>query len=248
MIKRHITGALHIGVTEEEISEIIAQMVFYGGMPAAVNAFRIAKETFDEQAERQGANRPRTERAPRDTPSGYAPAYRRESVGNYGPQDLEEGETPRVRPAAGDGQDAEVRPGPPRGDFNSEQRQPPRAQQGQPPRAQQGQPPRAQQGQPPRPQQGQPPRDRREQDETRVHRNRQYGQSDGRQSDQGRPPANRSRPASRGRNQPSGDGRRVGGQSQGGRPGQRRGPNQPPRSQGRRGGSPGRGRNTGGRR
>ena len=50
MIKRHITGALHIGVTEEEISEIIAQMVFYGGMPAAVNAFRIAKETFDEQA------------------------------------------------------------------------------------------------------------------------------------------------------------------------------------------------------
>ena len=52
MIKRHITGALHIGVTEEEISEIIAQMVFYGGMPAAVNAFRIAKETFDEQAGR----------------------------------------------------------------------------------------------------------------------------------------------------------------------------------------------------
>ena len=48
MIKRHISGALHIGVTREEISEIIAQMVFYGGMPAAVNAFRMAKEAFDE--------------------------------------------------------------------------------------------------------------------------------------------------------------------------------------------------------
>ncbi|MBO19414.1 MAG: hypothetical protein CL732_02590 [Chloroflexi bacterium] len=48
MIKRHISGALHIGVTREEISEIIGQMVFYGGMPAAVNAFRMAKEAFDE--------------------------------------------------------------------------------------------------------------------------------------------------------------------------------------------------------
>ena len=48
MIKRHISGALHVGVTREEISEIIAQMVFYGGMPAAVNAFRMAKEAFDE--------------------------------------------------------------------------------------------------------------------------------------------------------------------------------------------------------
>ncbi|MCH7737380.1 MAG: carboxymuconolactone decarboxylase family protein, partial [Chloroflexi bacterium] len=28
MIKRHISGALHIGVTREESSEIIAQMVF----------------------------------------------------------------------------------------------------------------------------------------------------------------------------------------------------------------------------
>ena len=49
MIKRHISGALHIGVTQEEISEIISQMVFYGGMPAAVNAFRMAKEAFDER-------------------------------------------------------------------------------------------------------------------------------------------------------------------------------------------------------
>ena len=64
MIKRHITGALHIGVSEEEISEIIAQMIFYGGMPAAVNAFRIAKETFDEQAAR-GEGRPHPKPHPR---------------------------------------------------------------------------------------------------------------------------------------------------------------------------------------
>ena len=133
MIKRHITGALHIGVTEEEISEIIAQMVFYGGMPAAVNAFRIAKETFDEQAERPVTDRPQPERAPRDTPSGYARPYRRESVGEYSPQDLEEDETPPVRPRVGPGQDADYVPGPSRGDFNREERQPPRPRQGQPP-------------------------------------------------------------------------------------------------------------------
>ena len=48
LIRRHIQGALHVGVTKEQISEIISQMVFYGGMPAAINAFRVAKETFDE--------------------------------------------------------------------------------------------------------------------------------------------------------------------------------------------------------
>ena len=51
LIRRHIQGALHIGVTKEQISEIISQMVFYGGMPAAVNAFRVAKETFDDSGE-----------------------------------------------------------------------------------------------------------------------------------------------------------------------------------------------------
>ena len=51
LIRRHIQGALHIGVTKEQISEIISQMVFYGGMPAAINAFRVAKETFDDAPE-----------------------------------------------------------------------------------------------------------------------------------------------------------------------------------------------------
>ena len=51
LIRRHIQGALHIGVTQEQITEIISQMVFYGGMPAAINAFRVAKETFDDSGE-----------------------------------------------------------------------------------------------------------------------------------------------------------------------------------------------------
>ncbi|MYC38160.1 MAG: hypothetical protein F4X66_14800 [Chloroflexi bacterium] len=223
MIKRHITGALHIGVTEEEISEIIAQMVFYGGMPAAVNAFRIAKETFDEQAGVTPAAPPPSARAGGGSPSGFAPPYRRENVGDYGPDDLSDEEPPiRVRPRVGPGQEATGRTAP-----------------GAPPQGG----PRREGGSSDR-----RPSDRRERDEDRVHRNRQHGQSDGRQPNSGRPPANRPRPATGGRNQSSGDGRRLGGQPQRGRPGQRRGPNQPPRPQGRRGGGPGRGRSTGGRR
>ena len=135
MIKRHITGALHIGVTQEEISEIIAQMVFYGGMPAAVNAFRIAKETFDEQAAQEPGGVTRQERAPRDTPSGYAPSYRRENIGNYGPDDMEEDEAPRVRPRSAP--EPGESPGPDRGRGGiaggpGPQGQPQRGPQGQP--------------------------------------------------------------------------------------------------------------------
>ena len=50
LIRRHIQGALNVGVTREQICEIIAQMIFYGGMPAAINAFRAAKESFDQKS------------------------------------------------------------------------------------------------------------------------------------------------------------------------------------------------------
>ena len=95
MIKRHITGALHIGVTREEISEIIGQMIFYGGMPAAVRAFRVAKETFDEQGDEQGvepetAPATGTPSAPRSHPgrgvSGIAPYRPRPRVDQPRPE------------------------------------------------------------------------------------------------------------------------------------------------------------------
>jgi 4-carboxymuconolactone decarboxylase len=45
-LKAHIKGALSNGVTKEEISEIFLQVAIYGGVPAAVDAFRIAREAF----------------------------------------------------------------------------------------------------------------------------------------------------------------------------------------------------------
>ncbi|TGN78345.1 MULTISPECIES: carboxymuconolactone decarboxylase family protein [Bradyrhizobium] len=46
--RAHLKGALTNGVTREEIREILMQVAIYGGMPAAVDSFRIAREVFTE--------------------------------------------------------------------------------------------------------------------------------------------------------------------------------------------------------
>jgi len=47
-VKMHVKGALQNGVTRKEMAEIFLQVGAYAGMPAAVDAFRTAKEVFDE--------------------------------------------------------------------------------------------------------------------------------------------------------------------------------------------------------
>ena len=47
-LKAHIRGALTNGVTPAEIGEIFLQVAIYAGVPAAVDSFRIANETFKE--------------------------------------------------------------------------------------------------------------------------------------------------------------------------------------------------------
>jgi 4-carboxymuconolactone decarboxylase len=47
-LKLHIKGALKNGVTKEEISEILLQAAIYSGVPAAVDAFRTAREALKE--------------------------------------------------------------------------------------------------------------------------------------------------------------------------------------------------------
>ncbi|BAR58036.1 4-carboxymuconolactone decarboxylase [Bradyrhizobium diazoefficiens] len=46
--RAHLKGALTNGVTRDEIREILMQIAIYGGMPAAVDSFRIAREVFAE--------------------------------------------------------------------------------------------------------------------------------------------------------------------------------------------------------
>ena len=45
-LKLHIRGALNNGLTKDEIKEVFLQAAVYAGVPAAVVAFRCAKEVF----------------------------------------------------------------------------------------------------------------------------------------------------------------------------------------------------------
>ncbi len=56
-LKPHIHGALNVGVTREEIVEVILQMALYAGIPAAMNAMLIAGEVFKERDSAPDGNR-----------------------------------------------------------------------------------------------------------------------------------------------------------------------------------------------
>jgi 4-carboxymuconolactone decarboxylase len=45
-IKLHIRGAINNGMTKDEIKEVFLQVGVYCGVPAAVDAFRSAREVF----------------------------------------------------------------------------------------------------------------------------------------------------------------------------------------------------------
>ncbi|MBJ8927509.1 carboxymuconolactone decarboxylase family protein [Citrobacter sp. FDAARGOS_156] len=45
-LKVHIGVALHVGLTQDEIVEVIMQMAVYAGFPAALNGLFAAKEVF----------------------------------------------------------------------------------------------------------------------------------------------------------------------------------------------------------
>ena len=46
-LKLHIRGALNNGVRKDEIKEVFLQAAIYCGVPAAVEAFRCAREVFE---------------------------------------------------------------------------------------------------------------------------------------------------------------------------------------------------------
>src|SRR5476651_561476 len=47
-IKLHVRGALNNGLTKDEIREVFLQSAVYCGVPAALDAMRVAKEVFAE--------------------------------------------------------------------------------------------------------------------------------------------------------------------------------------------------------
>jgi 4-carboxymuconolactone decarboxylase len=49
-LKMHVRGALRNGVTKDEMREVFMQLAIYAGVPAGVDAFRVAREAFAEDA------------------------------------------------------------------------------------------------------------------------------------------------------------------------------------------------------
>lgn len=47
----HINGALNVGCTPKEITEVILQMSVYAGFPASLNGMFVAKEVFKSREE-----------------------------------------------------------------------------------------------------------------------------------------------------------------------------------------------------
>ena len=47
-LKLHVRGAITNGVTKAEIKEVLLQSAIYCGVPAAIDSFRVARETFKE--------------------------------------------------------------------------------------------------------------------------------------------------------------------------------------------------------
>jgi len=47
-LKLHLRGALNNGVSREEIREVLLQAAVYCGIPAGLEAFRTAREAFEE--------------------------------------------------------------------------------------------------------------------------------------------------------------------------------------------------------
>jgi 4-carboxymuconolactone decarboxylase len=47
----HVRAALRIGLTPDEIKEVLLQSAIYCGVPAANHAFAIAQQVFDEDGE-----------------------------------------------------------------------------------------------------------------------------------------------------------------------------------------------------
>lgn len=54
-IRLHVRGALNNGLTVAEIQEVLIQSCIYCGVPAALDAFKVAKEVIDQvAAEKKG--------------------------------------------------------------------------------------------------------------------------------------------------------------------------------------------------
>jgi 4-carboxymuconolactone decarboxylase len=63
-LKVHIEAGLNVGLTREEITEVMIQMAVYAGFPAALNGLFACKEVFARRFPTEGAGGAAAARAP----------------------------------------------------------------------------------------------------------------------------------------------------------------------------------------
>ena len=56
-IRLHVRGALNNGLTVQEIQEVLVHTCIYCGVPAALDAFKVAKEVIDQVAAEKKAGK-----------------------------------------------------------------------------------------------------------------------------------------------------------------------------------------------
>lgn len=54
-IRIYLRAAPNIGVSREDVQEVLIQTAIYCGIPAALDSFRVAQQTFEEQDRRNPA-------------------------------------------------------------------------------------------------------------------------------------------------------------------------------------------------
>ncbi|MBO9669840.1 MAG: 4-carboxymuconolactone decarboxylase [Sphingobium sp.] len=65
-LKAHVRGALNNGLSRDEIREVLLQVAIYGGVPCAVDSFRLANEAFaDIDAEKAATKSVKAAKAPK---------------------------------------------------------------------------------------------------------------------------------------------------------------------------------------
>lgn len=61
-LKAHLHGSLQVGLTQQELVELIMQLAIYVGFPAALNALTAAREVFREVQSKPAPRRSRASR------------------------------------------------------------------------------------------------------------------------------------------------------------------------------------------
>ena len=66
-LKAHVRGALNNGLSRDEIREVLLQVAIYGGVPCAVDSFRLANEAFSD-IDAEKAAKPAPKSVPKAAP------------------------------------------------------------------------------------------------------------------------------------------------------------------------------------